>query len=460
MMRHQSNEYLADRSSLKQPHTLAFYVNFNSSFRFLGAEKKIFANKEFVTTYFNLLFLQAFVNDLDKLYREGKIALNEINLVLSVLSKMMGITETSLDSFPKLVSDIVRFICTTRQGSFLERSVQTNLSTKDFLSSFVGQLRNRSALFTKSTVAFLLDDYATDWLPEEVSQMINQIIFERTTNCCFKIAAIPGRQNFSLGYSHSLELGRNYVLINMALFDVFPYVKSREEFLRTILDKRLALSGLSMDSRFIFDSRPKSNEPVDYSGIANLARLSNSDIRTVIALCNHMINSEGTVGIPISRETQNKVIRNYSRTLIKELKSGLEWGNYVADFLQQFMDFSQNLFLVSKQHERHPIPKERRFEGFKIDNEADIKLEAKKRLFWLVRSGVVQESRRSSRTEDFLIRKIFFPAFGVPISGQSYFVMLNAESCEIMLINPKKFWGQFSKRILPGLKDDKDSLDE
>jgi len=452
MILHQSRKSLENQLSAEETQGIAFYVNFNTSFRFLDVEQKVFSNSNLPAIYFNLLYLHALVNEFDRLQRNDKIASDEIDAILSVIREAAGLPETSPVSFPDLTSRVTEFISRTRQGLLLENPSQDNLSNRSFLSTLAGRLKAKSPFLNRSNIVFLLDDYADDWLPDRVSQIIKQIIFERSANCSFKIATIPGRQNFSSEHARQVLPSHDYQLISLAPAEVFPDIHSRSVFLREILNRRLSYAAWSVDSSSLFDSQSKPEEPIDYSGITNLARLCTSDVRTVIDICSRMVTGIDAMKTPIPRKIQNETIRRYSWQRAQQLRSGPGWGDYATDFLKQVMKSSLRLYQAPL------VAKRSRIEGFEIDFEVKFSPDAERRLLWLLRSGLLQESHRIQRRQRFLIGHIFFPAFGIPITGPGVFALLHGMASEAMLTDPEGFWSQFVKRQVANSEIDMKSL--
>ena len=389
-----------------------------------------------------------------RLQRNDTIPSPETDAILSVIREEVGIAETTPASFADLTSLVAEFVSLARQGRPIERSSQGKLSDTSFLSNLARCLKTKSPFLDRFNLTFLLDDYANDWLPDRVSQVVNQIIFERSPFSSFKIATIPGRQEFSLGHASRAMLTHDYQLISLAPAEVFPDIHSRSLFLREILDRRLSYAGWSVDSSSLLDSPSKPELAIDYSGTDNLARLCTSDIRTVIDLCARMVTGMDQTKTPIPSKVQNETIKNYSRQKVNQLRTGPRWGDYAADFLRQVMESSARLYKAPT------APKQNRIEGFEIDFEGSFSRDAETRLLWLIRSGLLQESHAMHRSQRFLIGHIFFPAFQIPIAGRGLFATLRGAASESMLINPEAFWSRFVRRLVADSEGQKPLFDD
>jgi len=184
----------------------------------------------------------------------------------------------------------------------------------------------------------------------------------------------------------------------------------------------------------------------DYSGIENLAILSGGDYRSLIELCGRMISERQSLDEPIPHELQNRVIRDYSVELVRSLGQGVAWGNYVAGFLESFVHGSKQLYPA-----RGKAASARRIcMGFEFVDVDHLSADSEEKLLWLIRSGVIETSLLSARkgkmTQRFVVRRMFFPAFEIPISETRDVLLLNSSSANYLLQDPSKFWQDQIKR--------------
>ena len=70
MLLRESRKILENQSSSEESQGIAFYVNFNTSFRFIDVEHKLFSHPSLPVTYFNLLYLQALLHELAQVTEE------------------------------------------------------------------------------------------------------------------------------------------------------------------------------------------------------------------------------------------------------------------------------------------------------------------------------------------------------------------------------------------------------
>jgi hypothetical protein len=449
MMRFQQHPPLKRENTIRGPKIAGFYVNFNTLFRYMGAEEAILSDHRKITIYFNLLFLQSLINELDILYGSGSITKNDEHKILIALEKRNNISIGNLDSLSTLSFEITRYIQLIRAGHALQSPIETALADGLFLNNLTTTLFKCTDLFSGYNIAYLLDDYANDWLPEEASQTLNRIIFQRTPYCSFKIATIQGRQNYSLGLYSYIEPIHDYRLVNMTDIS-FSRLHDHTKFLQEILDRRLLLAQSPLDSKSLLKSETATKYTVDYSGIEGLTRLCTGDYRAMIDICGRMITSTPVLNTPISRELQNSITRSYSLELLNLLRQGFEWGEYVFNFLISMMKFSKKNYLASKKINH--LSNARRMKiyvGFIVEEIKNLSSDSEKKLLWLIRSGVIQPS--SSYTGDqqkFALRKIFLPAFEIPIKGARDFLLVDSRASEIMFNNPKVFWNDITKRLI------------
>jgi hypothetical protein len=438
---------LRNRISIDEDRTnnvAGFYVNFNSALRYLNAEKKALSNSRKTAIYFNLLFLHALVNELDTLFRSERIPRNQEIDVLSAIGRTINAPIRRASSLSVLSAEIADSVERARADLPIERSIAVSVSNGLFLSNLAEALCKGTSIFSYRHIAYLLDDYANDWLPEATCQTLNSIIFQRSSCCAFKVATIPGRQNFSLGQGRLLELSADYDLVNMtdsSLTDLHYQMR----FLRAVLDNRLRVAGGKLNSKSLFGLRPSKPDGADYSGIEALARLCTGDYRSIIDICNRMVTKNATLDRPVPRELQNNILRSYSTELVDELGRGVEWGEYVSTFVESMMRFLRAIFESSDYKAKTKA--KAMYTGFVLREFDELDAEAKGRLMWLIRSGVLHTSagiREGLRLE---IRRMIFPAFKVPITRYDNFLILDSYDLENMLKNPAIFWKMWQCRL-------------
>lgn len=449
MIRLQFTKDLAPGITEDRPCTAGFYMNFNQAFNFLGDRISIQAKGENAITYFNLLFLKAVLNETVALLRLGKTQKRDEFSILSAIKHSIGFAESELFSIHDLSMKIKRWTELVRSGQVLEKAIGAKLADLMFLEDLASKLINRTETFRNNRIAYLLDDYAVDLFPENIWQSLNKIVFHRSAYYSFKIATIPGRQNFSLGDFYNAESARDYILINTSTDVSFTNINSRTSFLKDILNKRLKLAGWPIDSQYLLSGKRSTRQKIDYSGLDGLSRLCSGDYASIIQICARMVSGTQLKDFPISQEIQNHIIREHSREIIQNLKSGLEWSGYVVEFVNSMMSFFKKS-LSKKQNEiRQHKGRQRNFAGFLIENVNALSPGAKDRLLLLIRTGIIMPAKIAENKQHFNIKRLLFPAFDLPIYGRSDYISLNPHSCEFLLASPERFWHEKYPELLP-----------
>ncbi len=440
-----SYDTIANKHTEYPSELLAFYINFNTSFRFLGIEKNVFSKEDRVMKYFNLLFVQSILSFVDKLYSDENISDNEATKIISIFFESIGVKKPSNRSIPKMVLSLTKLIIRERHNYQTENSKSRLVTTSNYLGDLIDNLKMASILFSKKQVAFLLDDYASDWLPEEVCSAINQIIFRRTSNYFFKIATIPGRYLFSLGSNIYADFLHDYDLINIDVPFITNDLKN-EEYLCKIITKRLKYFGSQFDSQHLLNSAINDEQLSDYSGTKNLAKLYSGDIRSLLTTCSRMISNSDNFQKPISRHIQNTTIEKFSREKIVELNVSFDQGKFAVTFLNMIIKLSMGMVQPSKSKSFSSY-KFKRLDGFQIKGSNKLSKKAQERLQWLIRCGLIRELRKDLDMEQYIIGRIYFPAFHIPISGSGHILPLKISEIESMLINPEEFWTEYLSKI-------------
>lgn len=446
------------RQNIANSNVAGFYINFN---RLRGAIEMTTAksNIQKMTMYFNLTFLRAFANEVDIIRRLGRISEKEEKEVLSVVEHKIGffvdsfsILSTILSHFEQqeLTRDVYG-LDSTEESNLPIIPIENKLYNPIFLEDLAESLWDTN-IFSDYSIAYLLDDYSSDWLPKKVSCRLHRIIFRRSPCCSFKVATIQGRHMvWPLSASSYAEPYREYIPINMTNM-YFSSIPSQIKFVQGVLNKRLEFAGSRLSSEALFGLRPTSKRDiVDYSGISGLARLFSGDCATIIGACGWMTQNS-PLDEPISRESQNRILRSISMDIVESLKLGYKWGSYVYNFVSNMMEFAMKRYLYSIKVKGSKKKRRRLFSGFVLENFRKLSLESKEKLSWLVRSGVLLPYSRSSRRQRYAVRKILFPAFNIPIIGLKDYLFLNLCNSENMLNNPERFWKAKIKNIIDEFK--------
>ena len=433
------------RSSSANSQVAGFYVDFNRTLRGAIEATQVTSNITKMIMYFNLSLLRAFANEVGVVRRSGRISDEEENEILSVVEKKtnicvnsLSVLSTTLNSFEQweLARDVYGWDSTTRESGLPMSSIENQLGNPSFLENLAESLHENTYAFSDYNVAYLVDDYSADWLPENVSHALNQIVFKRSPYYSFKVATILGRQMvWRLSSSSYAEPYRDYIPINMTDL-YFSDLHSRARFLQEVLDSRLALAGSRTPSKVLFGLRPKGKRvTADYSGIDGLAHLFSGDCATIIGACARMTQNR-PLDEPVPRESQNNILRTISVDIFQSLRSGYQWGSYVYNFVRYMMEFARRFQSI----EAKGLKKRKRvFSGFVFKDLTKFSSEAQEKLSWLIRSGVLLPYSRP-RERRYAVRKILFPAFGVPIVGKSDYSVMDLYDSEKMFNDPEGFW--------------------
>ena len=441
-MQFDSLKFLSNDQTKTSSRLFSFYVNFNTTFRFLDVEKILFTKDELVKSYFNLIFVQSIITTIDKLFSNERILEEDALRIILVLYDSIGIGKLQIETIPKMVLSFIESINIIKQDLISGKSISINISRGDYLEDLVSNLKKTSALFSKNLVTFLLDDYASDWLPSNVSVEINKIIFRRSRNYIFKIATIPGRYLFTLGTDFNAQFPHDFDLINIDYnFGTIPESIS-EEYLCTIINKRLNYIGVNKDCDYLFNSETEKDYPIDYSGTLNLVKLFAGDIRSLLNTCSRMISKTDSLLKPIPREIQNRMVTGFSQEKFNELNDSFQAGEYASEFLRMFMEVSYKMYGISKK-QTQSSKKFKRLEGFQIKNRNKIKKDTQIRLQWLIQTGVLKEFKKGIKNEQYILRGIYFPAFNIPVSSPGQILKINIKEIELMLNKPQEFASHF-----------------
>jgi hypothetical protein len=444
---------MAAQNALQRQNSVVagFYLNFNQVTHFWGSQRSVLSSPDQFVAYINLLYLGVVVDDLVRLKDSGGLSRNEEKSLLSGLVSILPLSPQSPSSVGKFSAALTNVIYTMRSTALLENDgslpVETlrRLSAPSFLDELAGDLQRKIKVFSNVWPTYLLDDYATDWLGEDIVTAANQVLFQNSRHCCFKIATIPGRQPFALRTERPSEC-HDYLLVGIGLEGAEIHKSETTEFARSVIDLRLRSAGWTIDANSMLDTEIglRHKEKVRYRGLGCLASLCANNCRSLLYLCGRMVQENGGGDRPIPGAVQDKVIRDESKRFLESLHQTTPNSEYAIAFVNTTMRFFKGQARGSAQLQEakiHPPV----YCGIEIQDISKLSQAASDKLLSLMRSGVLRQAftkLASPEKRHFVLTGMFFPAFGLPTSGQRRFIRLTSKEASAMLLDPHAFWEQ------------------
>lgn len=254
------------RKGINEDAFLGFYLHSNHSLNIPFGGKNIKASDmdaDLMLHYFNLLYTHEIVDSL-RLYERGfgsrfsevsKKALfdyvtkyfEQAPILLDTTDTLEGL-KTALEREAKLVEIFM-----------IKKQKVKTFTGVDYLLNLCGLLKQNFPMFENRKVYFLLDDYSdARGINEHIQRSLNRVIGIRNDKFCFKItterfAFIPEDLD-----GNKLEQGREYEYYDLSQrFITHPEKGEEEEFVRTLINKRLSRAGIQGDIKaFLGDYKP------------------------------------------------------------------------------------------------------------------------------------------------------------------------------------------------------------
>jgi hypothetical protein len=149
---------LEDDRVVRDNPSAGFYVNFNTGFRYMGAEAAVLSDGRAAITYFNLLFLAAFVNDLSVLARRGRLRQIDESQILSALSVALRLETASLGSLDEASTRVSGWVDDARAGHVCGDLRESPISMTTFLDRLANLASSGTQLLRDTRITYLVDD--------------------------------------------------------------------------------------------------------------------------------------------------------------------------------------------------------------------------------------------------------------------------------------------------------------
>lgn len=342
-----------------------------------------------------------------------------------------------------------------------------------FLADLTGKLGSVFPYFKRHQVVFLLDDYSSNRVQEEIQRILNKIIFERVPTHYFKISC--EKFGFDPGDIDgvTLEETREFTTIDAgsrALADVDDHAAKR--FVTNLIDRRLSRAGWAGRAEKLIGSSEPYADDVQlasyirehgstqgrryyYHGLHALGRLWSGDTATVLQIVREMFvkgSVQRDTTAPITKAAQHEAIVSISKAF-KERVDGLHpFGALMAKILGQYGAAVRDVMVKGRLNSAKEPYRLYRLEMTKDEPRSTIALlrdldpELGSLARELLRRAIfieLQDSRAkeglSKQTMRWELRRIFNPAFGLSLKRDSYLGVRDIEELQTFLTAPERF---------------------
>jgi hypothetical protein len=420
--------------SNESPLIAGVYINFSTSAHYLG-DSEVLGRSFAMTGFFNLLMAEGVIEELSAMRSRHRISDAEFAGALRELSNMLG--SHGLSDEPDVV---IRRLLTQVKAGEISGQASVLLGTQ-FPDMLARKVRKQIRSLNSVTLAYLIDDYSNDWLPESARGALNGILFSRRDSSVFKVATIAGRSSDFSGSGTLYEPMHDYDLVDLgdeSFVDAASYRVTRE-----ILSRRFQYAGWGIDPEAWLGTHSP-EDANDYSGLAGLSLLTGANYAAALNLSRQFINR--TVGNQVPPKAQNWEIRQYSERYIGSLKEWQGTGTVCLEALRAIGSIYPHVSQIRRGRAVRKPTRRGATVGFEVSG--DLSGVSDERLAALVRSGAFHARfARSGQAIRLTLNRLLFPALRIPLYGGSDFLRVNVKLLALLFDAPKKFVQLYNRRL-------------
>lgn len=333
----------------------------------------------------------------------------------------------------------------------------------DLLSQVCDAMTRQLTFLANRPVFFLIDDYSTPKISQNLQENLNRLLMHRSAACFFKIST-ESTVSFvprDIDGKHYVE-SREYSLVNLGVDFLYADPRDKLSFIDDVFGRRLgavedypvrSLHDLLGDGPGLSENeaarRIRAGERIEYWGRDVFQNLSSGDIHFLIQLLSKMVAAAGgpdglrsVQSAPrVSPAEQNKAIRDEAGGFLRNLRS-LERGAHLVNIVSAFGGVAHSYLQHrnSKNEEGNPPHQATRIEPFE-----DPTLGPEAQGFYedLLRYAVFIEdvrgkSRRGRVVPRLHLRRFLVPHFNLTFSKRDSVELERAE-LEELLLQPDNF---------------------
>jgi serine/threonine protein kinase len=299
-----------------------------------------------------------------------------LDLLVKYFPNMVAPTSDSTLIVDYLLSYLSSELDNSRLKSGFEKK-EWVLSDYQYLEKFFSVLSNAIPRVAKDVYYLFLDDYSTPLVKDVIQEILNPIVFRRSSIIIFKVSTESVESFVPLGLNDkSLEEGDDYVLIDFGNESIQRTRKERKEILSAILKPRIdrhsafaplncQLQNIIGDSEYNNDQlamliKGEDKSRVQYFGYDMFCSVWSSNVREMISLFADMVSltdirSSKAVKTAIDSKTrvvsetiQDKVLRTAGGNFLQLLSSATPDTTNADEKTDYQLSFGDHLVKIAK----------------------------------------------------------------------------------------------------------------
>lgn len=252
--------------------------------------------------------------------------------------------------------DIIERAMFASHDRMLRDEVSSNLLPATFLGDFTHMLVKLMPIFRKHRIAFLLDDFSTHRVSEDVQRLLNPIIWERRSSHIFKVSSEKYGTVFDSLGGGTADVSRERIEIDCgkAYLDLSnrATVERNRQFAAELLRSRLRLAGWagtpegllgeSQDYRdLVAGLRDQENHGPHYYGLQTIADLCSGDLATLLMIYRRILSgADDETTNTVTPAYQDRAITEVSRELLSGISLHRPFGREMYEIATAFGTFA------------------------------------------------------------------------------------------------------------------------
>ena len=337
--------YITDIKSIKMRQVIVGFFNLAIFYEILDTLKTCNDLSIKIDDY-NFNVLQTYLSSKIKSY---KVPPKDIVLIDYILS------------FVNLKKEEIKSLL--EKGSGKIESIEMDLLPLDFIQTICAILKKEISWLDKKVFYFFIDDYSLPRISEGIQETLNDIFFQRYSDCFFKISTESIATFYSFDSTRKLiEQTREYDIVDFGEYFLHADEKDTNRYLTEIINNRFKnTAGIHENYHDIntvlgkFDLSYKEladqiklaspGKKILYYGWDMVVNLCSGDIVNTLRLVRNVIVSiggieylkvESGISLPIDKEVQDKAFKTIGNEFLNRIQSAPQYGEKIRKIAEGF----------------------------------------------------------------------------------------------------------------------------
>ena len=325
------------------------------------------------------------------------------------------------------------------------------VTPESFLGDLTQLMASKIPYFSRKKIAFLLDDFSVQRLPEPVQVILNRVIWERRPSHVFKLSCEKYGAVLTDSFKATADVTREMKVVDcgreyLALDDV-DQSKKGLAFAVELLDNRLRAAGYKGTANMLIGkskwpenslamalrAKPPGRHEGHYHGMKAISQLCSGDVSSLLLVYSRIFESGNVTQSStdtVSAIVQDRAVTEVSRKLFEAIKPSVPYGSEMYAVVNAFGQLVRNVLQHGQpQHKgKEVVPSQ--IPRIEIDQKGggavDALTSAQQEIAReLVRRAIFIEmepglSRHANVTTlRWQLRRIYLPAFGAALAKNS-----------------------------------------